>query len=48
MSDLVQKAKDAIERVFADTSVDPQETRDRLLELRDDIDTAIDALEYGE
>lgn len=42
---LVQEAKDAIDKVFADTSVAQDKTRESLEELRDEIETKLDSLE---
>ena len=44
MNDPVEKAKKAIEEVFSDTSVPIEETKDRLHQLRDEIDELIGAL----
>lgn len=44
---LVEEAKQAIAKVHEDTSVSPKTTRDSLKELRDELDTLIDAVECG-
>lgn len=42
--DVVTAAKNAINEVFSDTSVPPSATRDRLQELREEIDTMLESL----
>ena len=44
MNDLLQKAKALINRVFSDTSVSREITRERLEELRELIDSLLAAL----
>jgi hypothetical protein len=41
--ELVKKAKDAIQRVFSDKTVDLETTRESLKDLRDELDVLIDA-----
>lgn len=41
---LVTAAKTALDRVFGDTSVSPEETRSSLEELRDEINIKLDTL----
>lgn len=41
----MERAKEAIEAVFGDTSKPPEETRADLTELKDDIDTCINAID---
>lgn len=45
MSKMLKKAKKAISDLFGDTSVSPEETLSYLEELRDEIDSLIDAIE---
>lgn len=42
---LVSDAKDAIERLYSDTSVSPDVTKESLLELQEEIETLIGVLE---
>jgi len=42
--DIMQFAKNYINMVFADTSVSPEETLERLRELKEDIEIKIDSL----
>lgn len=44
MTDVMQQAKDAINKVFSDKSVSQGETRDRLAELREEIEMLMDTL----
>lgn len=41
---LVEQAKLAIRRVFENTAVPPEVTKDSLVELRDEIDVLVDAM----
>ncbi|TAK59477.1 hypothetical protein [Methylobacter sp.] len=45
VSDVEQAATDAIDAVFSDTSVSPDETLERLKELRSDIEMKMHCLE---
>lgn len=42
--ELVEKAKDAINKVFGDQSVSRRETKESLKDLRDEIDILLDTL----
>lgn len=42
--ELVERAKSAINAVFADDSVDRRQTRDSLMDLRDEIEVLLGAL----
>ncbi len=42
--DLLEMTKKAINNVFSDTSVSPEETKSRLTELQDQIEMCIDSL----
>lgn len=44
-SRVVQSAKKAIDDVFSDTTVPAEETLDRLMDIKDEIDMKIDAIE---
>ncbi len=46
-SDLVQRAKDAINKVFSDTTVPQNKTEDSLQELVDEIESMIVTLDHG-
>lgn len=45
MSDYFEEAQEAINRLFSDTSVPRSTTRSLLIDLRDEIDVILDALE---
>ena len=45
--ELKQAAKDAISKLYGDTSVSQRTTYDDLLEIQDDIDVMLDAMEEG-
>lgn len=45
MADTYTDAKDAVDRLFADTSVSRSITKGRLEKLRDEIDTCLDTLD---
>ena len=42
--ELVEAAKQAINAVFGDRSVDPKQTKESLKDLKDEIDILVDAL----
>lgn len=44
---LVDQAKEAIDAVFSDTSVDKETTRDSLWELAGEIEVKLEGLSYG-
>lgn len=46
-SDLVQRAKDAINKVFSDTSVPQSKTETSLEELMEEIESMIVTLDHG-
>lgn len=47
MSNYFEAAKQAIDRLFGDTSVDQKVTLEHLEELRDDIEMKIESLQYA-